>query len=279
MEKVSVIMPCFNDGVYIMEAVESVLKQTYKNIELIIIDDGSDDPVTLKTLANLKNKEVTLLKTNRLRPAGARNHGIEHASGKYILPLDADDKISETYIEKAVNILENDIMTGVVYCQAELFGEKTGKWDLPEYSFKQMLLYNMVFVTALFRKEDWEMIGGFCTDLKDGMEDYDFWLSILELGKTIYQIPEVLFYYRIKSNSRTKEFMSEASKVQETYAQIYGRHRSFFETNGTRLLLLLRKLLILGRTIKIKLRFTRQQEQFLKLEKIIKKSVRFFIGK
>ena len=84
MEKVSVIMPCYNDGAFIEESVASVRAQTYQNIELIIIDDGSDDAHTLKALEQLKEDGATVLHTNRLRPAGARNAGIRAATGKYI---------------------------------------------------------------------------------------------------------------------------------------------------------------------------------------------------
>jgi len=229
VSKVSVIMPCYNDGAYIREALASVNAQTYKDIEVIIIDDGSDDPNTLQILDNISESNIKLLKTKRLRPAGARNEGISQATGKYILPLDADDIIEPEYIEKAVSIMEKDERVGVVYCFAELFGERSGRWDLPNYSLEKMLLDNIVFVTALFYKEDWENVGGFNTNMKHGMEDYDFWLSILEIGREIHQIPEVLFRYRIKPTSRTTEFMTNVQIVQETYRHIYEHHPVLYE--------------------------------------------------
>lgn len=243
MEKVSVIMPCYNDGRYIEEAVESVFTQTYPDIELIVIDDGSDEQETLDVLERLRDK-IILLKTDHVRPAGARNYGIERASGKYILPLDSDDRIDKTYIEKAVHILENNKNIGVVYCEAELFGERSGKWELPQYSFEKMLLDNVVFVTTLFYREDWKIAGGFNTKMLAGMEDYDFWLSILSLGKEIYQIPEVLFYYRIKTVSRTTGFQSDCRQMQATYRQIYDNHREFYLKNSEKYAKILRDALI-----------------------------------
>lgn len=91
---------------------------------------------------------------------------------------------------------------------------------------RKMLLDNVVFVTALFYREDWEKIGGFNTNMQAGMEDYDFWLGILELGKEIYQIPEILFHYRIKPVSRTTGFQSDYIQVQQVYRQIYDNHKS-----------------------------------------------------
>ena len=182
MEKVSIIMPCYNDGQYILEAIQSVREQTYTNWELIIIDDNSDDSDTVNIINSIHDPQILVLHSDHLRPAGARNYGIEHATGKYILPVDSDDTIDKTYIEKAVNVIESSPDTGIVYCKADLFGEKSGPWDLPEYSFKSMLLDNIVFVTALFYREDWEKVGGFSTTMVAGMEDYDFWLSIMELA-------------------------------------------------------------------------------------------------
>ncbi|MCI8875050.1 MAG: glycosyltransferase [Lachnospiraceae bacterium] len=251
MEKVSVIMPCYNDGKYIEEAVESVFAQTYKNIELIVIDDGSDEQETIDILNRLGDR-IVLLKTNHLRPAGARNYGITRATGKYILPVDSDDKIDSTYVAKAVEILEKNQNIGVVYCEADLFGEKSGKWDLPSYSFDKMLLDNVVFVTALFYREDWEKVGGFNTHMLAGMEDYDFWLAILALGKEIYQIPEILFHYRIKPVSRTTGFQSDYVQMQATYRQIYDNHKEFFEKNSEEYAKVLRDALIEQIAIRMK---------------------------
>ena len=223
-EMVSIIMPCYNDGAYMEEAVASVRAQTYENIELIIIDDGSDDPKTLEILQKMCAEGVTVLHTDHLRPAGARNAGIAAAKGTYILPVDSDDTIEAEYVARAVEVMESSENIGIVYCHADLFGEETGPWVLPEYSLEAILLDNVIFVTALFRREDWEKVGGFRTTMKHGMEDYDFWLSILELGRDVYQLPEILFHYRIKPASRTTRFMDDPAVVRETYRDIYRQH-------------------------------------------------------
>lgn len=237
-------MPCYNDGAYIEESVASVWAQTYENIELIIIDDGSDDPNTLKVLKQLEERNITILHTDHLRPAGARNAGISVATGKYILPLDSDDTIEPSYIAQAVAEMEKDENIGVVYCHADLFGEESGLWQLKDYSLDNMLLDNVVFVTALFRREDWKTVGGFRTTMKYGMEDYDFFLSILELGREIRQLPGVLFHYRIKPVSRTTRFLDDARKIQETYRDIYQNHPILYERYRDRYAMVLRDELI-----------------------------------
>lgn len=244
MEKVSVIMPCYNDGKYIMEAIDSIVKQTYQNWELIIVDDGSDDEETKRIINEIQNPKIKVFHTEHLRPAGARNYGIQKAEGTYILPVDSDDRIHEEYMEKAVKMIESNPRIGVVYCKAELFGEKSGSWNLPDYSFKHMLLDNIVFVTALFYKSDWEKVGGFKTSMAQGMEDYDFWLSILGLEREICQIPEVLFYYRIKPVSRTTNFQDNCVQVQNTYQQIYYNHKEFYQKHYDEYALVLRDALI-----------------------------------
>ncbi len=244
MEKVSVIMPCYNDGAYIMEAVESVRNQSYPNIELIIIDDGSDDEETLRALSVLEGQGIKLLHTDHVRPAAARNAGIEVANGVYIMPVDSDDRIEYDYIERAVAAMEKDPRLGVVYCHADLFGEKNGKWDLPDYSLDTMLLDNVVFVTALFRKDDWATVGGFRTNMIHGMEDYDFWLSIIELGKEICQLPETLFHYRIKPVSRTTRFKEDVEVVKEVYRDIYFQHPTLYNRFKEEYAIILRNALI-----------------------------------
>lgn len=245
MDTVSVIMPCFNDGLYLREAIESLKAQTYKDIELILIDDGSTDSDTLQALELAKMIDRNqILHTERLGPSQARNVGIEHATGKYILPLDSDDRIDPTYIEKALNILKSDAQIGAVYCYAEMFGERSGRWELPDYSIEKMLLDNIVFVSAVYYKSDWEKIGGYKAIYNHGMEDYDFWLSLLELGRTIHQIPEVLFYYRIKSVSRTTRFMESMGNVQETYRMLYTSHPALYEKYRDQYAIILRQTLV-----------------------------------
>jgi len=227
---VSIIIPCYNDGEYLNEAVESALVQTYPNVEIIIVNDASTDPLTIEVLGAISHPRITVCHSaENVHLSGARNKGISLAKGKYILPLDADDKIDALYVQKAFDVIENDASIGAVYCKANLFGINDGSWELLDYSFENMLVDNCVFATALFRKEDWEKIGGYSEDFKAGLEDYDFWLSMLELGKGIYQIPEVLFYYRVKEASMLRDFATNQAMVKQTYRQIYFNHPDFYE--------------------------------------------------
>lgn len=229
MPKISVIIPCYNQGIYIDEAVESVLVQSYQNFEIIIVDDGSTDEETKKKLMEYDKPKTRVIHTTNQGLASARNNGIIEAKGEYILPLDADDKIGDKYLEEAVNILDQNQQIGICYCLAELFGEEKGKWELPAYSIEKILIVNMIFCTAFFRKKDWEHVGGYKSNMKNGWEDWDFWLSIIELARDVYRIPEVLFFYRIKKNSMLRS-MSKEKKI-ELLTQLFHNHSSLYINN------------------------------------------------
>ena len=226
---VSVVIPCYNQGQYINEAVDSVLAQSYQNFEIVIVNDGSTDELSIEILKNYKNIKTTVLHTTNKGLPSARNYAIEMSNGKYILPLDADDKIGSTYIEKAVNLLESDNNIGIVYCKADLFGDQTGIWHLPEYRFPDILLDNVIFCSGFFRKGDWEEVGGYNHEMIYGWEDYDFWLSIIELGRDVNRISEVLFYYHRKSGSMV-ELMKEHHHVY-SYTKMFKRHFNLYSQN------------------------------------------------
>lgn len=229
MPSVSVVIPCYNQGQYLREAIDSVRSQTLQDFEILVVNDGSTDQFTLAVFAELQDSGIAVIHTANQGLASARNNGISRASGIYILPLDADDRIGLSYLEKAVAVLESSPETGIVYCRARLFGAVETEWNLPEYSLAEMLQDNVIFCTAMFRRSDWELVGGYDPDMVYGWEDYDFWLSLIERGRGVYQIPETLFHYRVASDSmvRSKE------KWQKTamFKRIFQRHCELFTAN------------------------------------------------
>ncbi len=238
--QVSVVMPCRNDGSTLFEATASIGLEAQPQVELIVVDDGSDDGETLRALEALESRGICVLHTAGEGPSAARNAGIRAAQGRYILPLDADDRIEPAYIAAAKAVLDDDPVCGAVYCHADLFGAASGPWMLPEYSPERMLVENVVFVTAMFRKEDWAAVGGFRTDMRDGLEDYDFFLGLLESGKTIRQLPEVYFHYRIKPKSRTTRLLEDAGATKRAYRSVFEHHQAYYEAHWREAICLLR---------------------------------------
>ena len=229
MPKVSIIIPCYNHGDYLNDAVESALDQTLQDFEVIIVNDGSTDASTIKQINAYDNPLIKVINIDNSGVSTARNTGIEKARSPYILPLDADDKIGNNYCKYAVDILDKNSSVGIVYCQAGNFGKKDGKWDLPKFSIQRMLSANIIFSAGFFRKSDWEKVGGYNSNMVHGLEDYDFWLSILGLGREVYQIPEIMFYYRmhkVKSHSRSKR-MDNYQRI-EAQQQIFQNQKELY---------------------------------------------------
>ena len=230
MTRVSIIIPCFNDGKYLPEAVASASAQTHAQTEIVIVDDHSTDALTLSVLKDLRRQGFTVVTTpeGKKGVAAARNVGILCASGDYILPLDADDKIDPSYVAKASAVLDANREVGICYCHARFFGLKRKLWKLPEYSFERILLQNIIFVSAIFRREHWQSVGGYCESLDCCNEDHLFWVSLLKDGFEVVQLPEVLFYYRIRANSRSSQNFKEFSNLQKN---LFQHHKELYIQN------------------------------------------------
>ena len=231
MPSVSVVIPCFNSGLYLEETIVSVQQQTYTDWEIVIVDDGSTDTLTVDLLRDLEQRSdlrIRIFRQENSGPAAARNVAIANAIGHYILPLDADDTIEPGYMSLAVPILDDNPEMGIVYCLAKKFGAETGPWELPSFSYERMAVDNVIFCTAFFRRTDWETVNGFSQSLVHGMEDYDFWLKILTLGREVHQIKESLFNYRINKQSRTTRFQENKASIVATYAEIFRNNQGYF---------------------------------------------------
>ncbi len=219
------VIPCYNHGKFIKETVQSVLEYTYSPIEVIIVNDGSDDD-SEKVAMELTSQHSGFhyIKQKNSGPSVARNNGIRLSTGKYILPLDADDLISPDYIEKAVEILKKGDAR-IVYCEAEFFGERQGRWSLPPFSRRLLARENMIFCSALYHKEDWLRNGGYDERMTWGWEDWEFWISMLKGGGEVHKLPDVHFYYRVGKHSRRKSTNKEAKA--KTVQLFNEKHREF----------------------------------------------------
>lgn len=229
MPKVSVIIPCYNQGKYIEETIKSVLLSTYTDFEIIIINDGSTDSLTNDLLKTPSWPKTKILNTINVGVAAARNIAIKYSSGKYILPLDGDDKISSDYLNDAVEILENNPNIKVVSCDVQFIGHKKGIYKLPEYSLEKLLGQNILVVSCFYRRADFDKTNGYNPNMVYGYEDWDFWLSLMESGGEVYKIPKVHFYYRITKKSRNRSIRDDQYIFLRK--QIYKNHKDLFSRN------------------------------------------------
>lgn len=221
---VSVIVPLYNAAPYIEEALESIVTSTYRPLEVVVVDDGStDESLRVAQSFAKRHAEVRVLHQFNAGVSAARNHAIREAQGEWILPVDADDKISPTYIEHAVEQIADDVR--VIGCRARYFGAKEGEWKLPEFSYELLARKNMIHISSLFRKADWSAVGGFCEE-EIYREDWNFWLSVMELGGRYIRLDEIGLYYRVLAGSRRSKAKKQKRAIVDAINQ---RHAAYME--------------------------------------------------
>lgn len=224
---VSIVTPCYNDGKYINECVNSILNCGYSNIEQIIVDDGSDKE-TKDILDSLNFPNVKVIHKKNEGVCIARNVGIEAANGKYILPVDADDILKPGFVRKAVDIFETDNKTRIVTGEiTQCFGKSRRKIIATPFDMALLLARNQVVVSTMFKREDALKVGGFDTSFNIGLEDWEFWISIMALGGKAEIVPGVHILYRIKSNGRNNSYggMNGLNRVRR---MIWEKHKVLF---------------------------------------------------
>jgi len=212
----SVIIPSYNYGDYLRETVASVLSQTFSSLEVIIVDDGSTDPYTVEVVKSyIANPRVQVLFRHNVGLAGARNSGIGIARGKYICCLDSDDLLMPTYIEQCIFELESYENVGFVYSWAQLFGDENFVWETRDFDIDVAKKENLTSVCAVYRKTDWMLVGGYGPKILGGIEDWEFWLRLAQLGRCGKVIPTPLFLYRKHGKTMWHETKAKREKLME----------------------------------------------------------------
>jgi len=229
---VSIIIPCYNHGQYITEALESVGQFKEKSLlEIIVINDGSTDDFTNNLLEKLSSSCTVIHQENK-GLAATRNAGIKASKGKYILPLDADNKIEPGYISKALELMEQNGNIDIVYSNAFLFGDNKEEilWAGP-FNLQRLMLGNYIDACACFRKEVWIKNNGYdenLTAILPGLEDWEFWMHAAFNGFGFEYINEPLFYYRVVKGSMLHQLKSKKAGNVEVVEYLIKKHDKFF---------------------------------------------------
>lgn len=234
---VSVLIPCYNCEEYVEEAVMSIVKQTYSNLEILVIDDGSTDNTgcILQGLAKKDNRIKYIKNTTNLKLIKNLNKGLDLCKGKYIARMDADDISLPERIEKQVNFLEKHSEIGIVGTYIQIFGVRKGVWrmDTSDKYIRAHLFCNTSFAhpTVMIRTS---VLRDNCLYYKTEYphaEDYKLWCDMAQYTK-LANIPEVLLYYRINqtqvSNKFSKEQKETAQKIREGYINDFLAKRNIF---------------------------------------------------
>jgi glycosyltransferase involved in cell wall biosynthesis len=228
MTSVSIVITCYNLGAYLDEAIQSALDQTYPDVEVLVVDDGSTDQRTIEVLDRLQSHpRLRILRTPNQGVARARNLGFSEARGEYILPLDADDRIKPEYVARAAEVLDHQPFVGFVGCHYQIFGEREGMCTPEAYVLPDLLVENVVPIASLIRRSCWEEVGGYCPEL-NSIEDWDLWIGILGRDHAGFVLPEILFEYRVRPHSNLS-LARDPEIYQQRMSLLYTRHWTVFD--------------------------------------------------
>lgn len=195
MTVVSVVIPVFNtEPTLLREALDSVRGQTVPNVEIVVVDDGSKNHDTIDFLA--RQHDIRLVRQENKGVAGALNRGISHASGEFIVTMGSDDRINTEYVEKCLSVMRSG-QARIVHTDHRDFGTRDEQHRAQDVVGISDLIHTNKFVAgAMFRRSDWQALGGFDESLRVGYEDWEWWVRILATGGFSVRAEGAMYEYR-----------------------------------------------------------------------------------
>jgi glycosyltransferase involved in cell wall biosynthesis len=217
--KVSIIIPCYNQALYLDGALQSVFDQTYTDWECIIVNDGSIDATEVVALSWVKKDKRFKYYFKQNEGLGkTRNYGIARSNGLFVLPLDSDNQLENDFIQDSIAVFEKNQDIGVVYGDAEYFGEKNGLWKVRQYDLKKILSGNYIDACAIYRKKLWVKVGGYDENMPhQGHEDWEFWIALGSLNVNFFHLNKITFKYYVSKNSMIRSFTDEMVLLNQDY--------------------------------------------------------------
>lgn len=200
--EISVILPCYNSHLHLQKTLDSLRAQTYTNFEIVLVDDGSDDPDTIAYLNALPD-DVNMIRQINMGLPAARNTAFRHARGRYVLPLDCDDWLEPTYLECAHDIITNQPENIFVFSHLIVFGDVNGVLR-KNYNFFEQLFLNQLPYCLLMPKSAWQALGGYDESMRQGYEDWEFNIRLGLHGYFGVPMDTPLFHYRVSQSGMLK---------------------------------------------------------------------------
>ena len=227
--KISIIIPCHNLAEYIRETIASVKAQTSDNWECIIVDDGSlDKSAKFIDEATIGDPRFKVFHTQNKGVAAARNLAIANATGRYILPLDADDILMPEAIERFTEGWRDNPGASLLVPMIQHFGMSNQTQDRKWHGYKDLMRRCTPTNSSCFRRYDWGRVGGYRHETM--YEDWEFWLRLLYKNDAVVNIPEVLIKYRVRQESRyrtaVKRHKEELEILRQLNPLIFGEKQS-----------------------------------------------------
>ena len=225
--KLSVIVPCYNYGRFLRQSVGSILAQTFQDLEIIVVNDGSTDDSAVVADALARDYGIRVIhQANSGQPAIARNRGFEASRGEYVISLDADDLFGPDMLGRLVAALDDNPSVDVAYGEGIFFNDQGKVWreTTGEFSLEKLKDVNQLFYCGMYRRRVFESCGGYNLNVR-GYEDWDFWIGAAKLGFRGIKVPEALLYYRVAS---TGLFHNALERDKELRANIKKNHPRVF---------------------------------------------------
>lgn len=225
MPAVSVIVPCYNGGIYLDGLLASLKAQTFRDFEVVIVNDGSTDPATLEKLKEIEPVTRVVHQENRYLP-GARNTGFREARAELVLPLDCDDRIEPEFLAETLAAMRNagdDV--GFVYTYMRLTGTADRIFKTHCNHFDQLFLNHLPYC-LLIRKSAWKAVGGYDETMRSGLEDWEFNIGLLRAGYRWIEIPKPLFIYTVRSDGML--LSTSARRQASLWKRIRGKYPELF---------------------------------------------------
>lgn len=214
--KISVVIPAYNQAQFLAECIESVLAQTYKPHEIIVVNDGSTDET--RYVAK-QYPEVKYIEQVNKGLSSARNTGIMNMTGDWLFPLDADDKMLENCLKVVSDTIENNPEADIISPSFKCFGKHQDEIilmpnpQLKDFKFVNGLPQNRIGYFSAIKKEALLEVGGYSSRMTFGWEDLHSTINLLSVGKKIVTIPEILILYRTKEHSMIHEANAHATEL------------------------------------------------------------------
>jgi glycosyl transferase family 2 len=226
--QLAIVIPCFNHGEFLLEAIASVEAVIAVPYELIVVNDGSVERHTLEVLACLRRAGYRILDQDNLGLAEARNRGIRAATCQFFLPLDADNRLRPGFVEAALAVLAHDRTVDAVYGDRREYGLRSGRVQVGVPDLNRLLCGNYIDACAVIRTAAWRACGGYDPAMPvAGLEDWEFWLAMLERGCTLHRLDMETFDYRVRPESMLSQVADpDVQAAVERY--VLAKHAPFY---------------------------------------------------
>lgn len=222
---VSVVVPCYNGGRFLPQLLESLARQTFRNFEIIIVDDGSTDAATRLALDTL-NASIHVVRQPNKGLSAARNAGIAAARAELVLPLDCDDRIAAPFLSEAVALMRAaPADVAMVLSHKHLVGSATGFLERHFNRF-DLLFANPIPSGLLLRKASWQAAGGYDETMRDGYEDWEFYLRLMLRGYRGLTIAKPYMIYHVSADGML--FNQSSGKHAEIWRRIRRKHAAAY---------------------------------------------------